>query len=139
VRRYVLDANAVIINFEARNGFEKVRKLLDAAGQREIEVFMSAINVAEVFSALWKRHGETHARQAVHMIVGSPIVVIDATLPVAIEAAEIRAKWHTSMRDCFAAATAIKKRATLVTADSDFRQFKDELKILWLPSHKIIN
>jgi predicted nucleic acid-binding protein len=139
VKRYVLDANAVIINFEARTGFEKVRRVLEAAGQREAEVFMSVINIAEVFSALWKRHGETHARQAVHLIVGSPIIVVDASMAAAIEAAEVRAKFHTGMGDAFAAATALKKRATLVTSDSDFRRFYDHLKILWLPSHKSVN
>jgi len=139
VKRYVLDANAVIINFEGRSGFDKVRKVLESAAEREAEVFMSAINVAEVFSALWKRHGQPHARQAMHMIASSPIVVVDATLSVALEAAEVRAKFHTSMGDCFAAVTAMSKRATLLTSDSDFRRFDEQIKILWLPSHKSIN
>jgi predicted nucleic acid-binding protein len=139
VKRYVLDANALIINFEGRSGSDKVRKVLEAAAGSEAEVYMSAINVAEVFSAIWKRHSQAHARQAVHMIACSPIVVVDATLAVALEAAEIRAKFHTSTGDCFAAVTAMGKRATLLTSDSDFRRFDDQIKILWLPSHKSIN
>ena len=73
------------------------------------------------------------------MIASSPIVVVDATLSVALEAAEVRAKFHTSMGDCFAAVTAMSKRATLLTSDSDFRRFDEQIKILWLPSHKSIN
>jgi predicted nucleic acid-binding protein len=69
----------------------------------------------------------------------SPIIVVDASLALATEAAEIRSKFHTSMGDGFAAATAIKKRAVLVTSDSDFRRFDDHLRILWLPSHKSIS
>jgi hypothetical protein len=33
----------------------------------------------------------------------------------------------------------MKKKATLVSADPDFKRFGDKLKVLWLPSHKSIH
>jgi predicted nucleic acid-binding protein len=139
MRRYVLDANALITNIEGRSGADKVQKLFDAAGREEAELFMSAINVGEVFSSLWKGHGETYARQAVRIILSAPLKVVDATLALALDAAEIRAKYHVSMGDCFAALTAIQKRATIVTAAPEFRRFERQIKILWLASHKPVS
>ena len=45
MRAYVLDANAIIILFEGRNGAEKVQKLIDAASDGNADVYMSAMNV----------------------------------------------------------------------------------------------
>jgi uncharacterized protein len=139
MRRYALDANAIIIYFEGRNGAEKVQKILDSCANREAEIYMSVINVAEVLSVLWKKYGEANARRGVQLIVSSPISVLDASLPVSLDAAEIRAKVHTGLGDSFAAVTAISKRAVLVTADPEFRRFNDRFKVLWLPSHKSVN
>ncbi len=139
MKRYVLDANAVIINFENRNGSEKVQKLLETAGDGEIEIFMSVINLAEVFSSLWKRHGEPYARQAIQIIMASPIKIIEVNTASALEVAEIRATFHSGMGDCFAAWAAMAKRATLVTADSGFRKYGDKFKVLWLPNQKAVN
>ena len=138
-KRYVLDANAVIGNLEGRAGSDKVRKIMESAAQGEAELFMSVINVGEVFAALWKRHGEVYARQAIEMLLSAPVQFIDATLPMSLEAAAIRAKYHAGTADCFAALTAMKKKASLVTADPDFKRFGDKLKILWLPSQKSIH
>lgn len=138
MKRYVLDANAVITHYEGRNGSEKVQKILKAAANGEAEIYISVINVAEVFAALWKKHGEANARKGVQIIVASPIIVIEASLAVSIQAGEIRAKFHTGMGDSFAALSAMSKRATLVTADPDFRKFGDKLRVLWLPSHKSV-
>ncbi len=138
-KRYVLDANAVIGNLEGRSGSDRVRKILESAAQGEAELFMSVINVGEVFSALWRRHGEVYARQAIDMLLSAPVQFIDASLAMSLEAAALRAKYHAGTGDCFAALTAIKKRASLVTADSDFKRFGDKLKVLWLPSQKSIH
>jgi len=32
----------------------------------------------------------------------------------------------------------MSKRATLVTADPEFRKFGDKLRVIWLPGHKSI-
>jgi predicted nucleic acid-binding protein len=139
MKRYALDANALIIHFEGRNGSERVQKILDAASIGEAEAFMSAINAAEVFSVLWKRHGPAAAKKGIQFIVASPVVIIDATLAVAIEAAEITSKFHVGLGDSYAALTALSRRAILVTADQEFHRFDDRFKILWLPTHKSVN
>src|SRR4051812_31936094 len=107
MKRYVLDANAVIIHYEGRNGSEKVQKIFDSGGQQAAELYMSAINVFEVFSTLWKKYGEPNAKKGVQLLVASPITILDANLAVSIQAAEIRARFHTGMGDSFAALTAI--------------------------------
>ena len=139
MKRYVLDANAIITNLEGRAGSDKVRKIMELAAEGEAELFMSVINVGEVFTALWRRHGEIYARQAIDMLLSAPVQFVDATLAMSLEAAAIRARYHAGTADCYAALTAMKKKAIVVTADPDCKRFGDKLKILWLPSHKATN
>ena len=139
MKAYVFDANALVILFENKAGAEKVQKILNQANEGHAELYMSAVNAAEVCSALWKRHGEAYARKGIQLILSSPITVLEISIATAIEAAEIRAKCHTGLGDSFAASATIAKHATLVTADSGFRGLESRFKILWLPSHKSVH
>ena len=136
MKSYILDANALIVLFEGRSGADTVQKVLDSAQAGKAEVFMSAITVGEILAALWKYHGEAYARKGVQMIVAGPIKILDVELRTVLQAAEIRAKFHTGLGDSFVFLATVTKRATLVTADSGFRHFEHQFKILWLPAPK---
>lgn len=43
-----------------------------------------------------------------------------------------KVKGNISFADCFAAAVAENKKATLVTGDPEFKQLENELSIAWL-------
>lgn len=49
-----------------------------------------------------------------------------------IEAARLKAGHAVAFADCFAAATALRERAVLVTGDPEFAKFGGALKIDWL-------
>jgi predicted nucleic acid-binding protein len=139
MKRYALDASALIVHFEARNGTDKVQKILEAADRGEAELFMSAVNVGEVFYTVWKYHGESHARQAVESILKSGVKIVDATLSNVVEAAELKAKYHTAYADSFVAAVGIKKHAAVMTSDPEFRKISDVVKVVWLSNQKKVN
>ena len=139
MKRYALDASAMMIHLENRSGAEKMEKLLTAAEQRDAEIYISAVNVGEVFYSVWHRRGESDARRALTFVKGAPIIIVPATLDETILAAEFKAHYQFPLADSFAASLAISRRATLITSDSDFRRFSDRLKILWLSGHKAMN
>src|SRR2546425_10587161 len=65
MRRYVLDANALIGFFEGRLGVsEKVRRLLSETLRQDSPLLMSAVNWGEVFYLEWRFHGGGKGRGA---------------------------------------------------------------------------
>ena len=138
MKTYVFDTNAIITYFDNAEGSDRIESVLRAAESRNATVFMSAINLGEVLYVTWKKRGESEARLRVQQIVASPITIVPANLAETLSAAEVKAKVRCAYADAFAASLAISKRATLVTADPDFRKFGDKLRVIWLPGHKSV-
>ena len=138
IRSYTFDANAVMCLFEGRAGADKVESLLDSAEAKNARIFLSTVNLAEIFYTIWKVHGREQARLKLQQIVSSPIQIVSADFSASIQAAELKARYRCGLADAFAASLAISKRATLVSADPDFRKFGDKLRIMWLPRHKSV-
>jgi len=61
-----------------------------------------------------------------------PIELAPADLSLSYRAAIYKATYKMSYADCFAAALAKTKKATLVTGDKDFKQLESEIKVGWL-------
>jgi predicted nucleic acid-binding protein len=137
MRRYVLDANALISFLEERHGAgEKVRHLLNEALRQELPILMSAVNWGEVFYIAWRRHGERRAREAEAKILQLPIAVMAVDRERATRAAGIKQKYSLGYADSFAAELAIERGAWLVTADPEFEKFGKSLAIYSLPRHE---
>ncbi len=61
-----------------------------------------------------------------------PIIVVENSFEDVIDAARIKATHALSFADCFAAATAIRERAPLVTGDPEFKKLGKTVKIDWV-------
>jgi predicted nucleic acid-binding protein len=63
-----------------------------------------------------------------------PIEVVDADRTLTLAAAHLKADCPIAYADCFAAALAQVRNASLLTGDSEFRKVKPEhnLRIEWL-------
>jgi len=137
VRRYVLDANALIGFFEGRPGIsEKVLRLLDEASRQDKFLFMSAVNWGEVFYTEWRYYGETKAREAEARVLEMPIAVIAVDRERASRAGALKEKHGLGYADAFAAELAIERDAWLVTADPAFAKMGKSLLMYPLPRHK---
>src|SRR5271169_2147581 len=136
-RRYVLDANALIVFFELRRGAaEKVRHLLGEAARQDLPLLMSAVNWGEVFYIAWRRHGERAAREAEANLLEMPIAVITVDQERASRAGALKQKHGLGYADAFAAELAIERGAWLVTADPEFSKVGQALFIYSLPRHE---
>ena len=130
---YVLDASALIDFSEAGPGMRKVEQLLQAAAREQIAIFVSVMNLGEVFYWTWQKRGEGSARKAVDSLSRLPINIVFVDLLQALKAGEIKALHHISYVDCLAAALATLNGSTLVTSDRDFEKLGRNFPIAWLP------
>ncbi len=80
---------------------------------------------------LWSARGEKAATAKLQEIAQLPIQVLDVDMKLANLAASLKAEHNLPYADCFAAAVAQFKKASLVTADRDFSSVESILKIVW--------
>jgi predicted nucleic acid-binding protein len=137
LRRYVLDANALISFLENRNGAAiRVRRLIEDAFRTELPILLSAINWGEVFYIAWRLHGELQAREAEAKLRQLPVVVIAVDFDRATRAAALKQKHNLGYADSFAAELAIDRGAWLVSADPEFAKLGKALSLYPLPRHE---
>jgi predicted nucleic acid-binding protein len=134
VRKYVLDANALVKLFRNEDGAGKVRELLIQADKQLVSLSISVVNLAEVLYVFARYSAPEKARKAIQK-VQALVEFVSPDTEQALAAAEIRFHYKLGLADCFAAELAIRNGATLVTADPDFAKLGKQLKVLALPRH----
>jgi ribonuclease VapC len=128
---YVLDASALMTFFENRPGADKVEDLLAEAADAQRPLAMSVVNWGEVYYAIWRAHGEKAATAKLQEIAQLPIQVSGVDQELTKVAASLKAQYNLPYADCFAAALAQARKATLITSDKDFERVESLLKIVW--------
>lgn len=101
----------------------------------ENAIWISSVNLGEVYYILLRRRGEPAARKMEEAIQQqSNVSVVDATWARARGAAAVKAKGGLSFADAFAVALARECGALLVTGDLEYRSLEEsgELRVLWL-------
>jgi predicted nucleic acid-binding protein len=128
----VLDAHALLAYLERESGFAVVRDLLAQALKGDAALFMTTVNVGEVLYIVRREQGMEKAEEIEAIIHTLPVSIIDVDLGLARETARFKAAAKMSYADCFAAALASIKRASLVTGDPEFKAVEDEIDVIWL-------
>jgi predicted nucleic acid-binding protein len=132
MKGYVLDANAIISYLEADQGSHKVEQLLEQASRRQLLLYISVLNLGEVYYLTWRRTGEENARRAIAGFSRMPIQIVSVDLRQSLKAAELKAMHSIPYVDCIAAALASLHQATLVTADRHFEKLGRHFPVLWI-------
>lgn len=131
-RAYVLDSYALMAHLEDEAGGEAVRKILRAASAGKTQLFLSVINLGELYSTTLRERNQEKAEEALFLIEQLPIDLVAADLQMTLEAARLKAVYPVAYADCFAAALGIRKNAKVVTGDPEFRKFEGILSIEWI-------
>jgi predicted nucleic acid-binding protein len=131
MKRIVLDASALMTFFEDRPGAEKVEQLIQLAVDGKRELLMCVVNWGELYYSTWRARGPGVARKVIEDIAQLPLEIVDADLDLTRVAAELRAEHKLPYADCFAAALAVARKASLATSDKDFAHLEKKLDILW--------
>jgi predicted nucleic acid-binding protein len=118
---FVMDSYALLAFFRNEPECEKVEQLLNEAAADKHELFMTCVNAGEVFYMSSRKDGSAKAETVWKALLQFPIHIIDADLESSLAAAKIKAKHSISYADAFAASLTIKKKATLITGDDEFK------------------
>jgi predicted nucleic acid-binding protein len=129
---YVLDSYAMIAHFEDEAGGEQVRKFLKAAQTGKTTLYMSVINIGEIYYNTYRERGREKADEAVFMIEQLPVTIVNADMEITIEAAGLKSVHPVAYADCFAAALGIRTKASVITGDPEFKRFGEMVKIEWI-------
>ena len=129
-KKRVLDSYALLAFLEKEGAYARIQDLL---ATEDAPVFMNAVNVGEVFYILSRQRGDRAAEYFLSVILpGLPISVLDNSFDNVIAAARLKAKHALSFADCFAAATAIRENAVLITGDPEFRKLGKAVTVEWI-------
>ena len=131
-KAYVLDTWAVIAYLEDEPSGEQVEELIATAHEEQIPIYMSVVNVGEVWYTLAREISEEEANASVKILNDLRIQIENADWILTQEAARFKSKNKMSYADAFAAALAKVKKADLVTGDNEFKPLDGQIKILWL-------
>jgi uncharacterized protein len=132
-RKILLDSFALLAYLNREAGFEKVLNVLKAGNGLGMPVLMNDVNVGETYYILSRKRGPEKADYFLHAILpGLPIDVISNSFEDVMEAARIKARYPLSFADCFAAATARRENALLMTGDPEFSHVGHLVSVEWL-------
>ena len=131
MKRFVLDASALMTFFENRPGAEKVQDFIRLAAEGKRQLLMSVVNWGEAYYSTWRTKGPGVARHFLEQCAQLPIHLVPADVELARSAAEFKANFNLPYVDGFAAALALQRKAVLATCDRDFSAVEKKLDILW--------
>ena len=128
----VFDSWAILAYVQAEPAGARVRSLLIEVTEVRRSLWMTSINLGEVWYMLARRNSGAYASQQLAELGQIGIERVDIDWPMVLEAAEYKSRHKISFADAFAAALAKQRHAELVTGDREFRALESEIKIHWL-------
>lgn len=135
MKAYVFDANALIRYVQNGEGAGKVDTLLQRAASGDVHVSMSVVNMGEVLYILAKHIGTEKALEYLNSF-RLVIEMIATDVEQATRAALLKFQYKLGYADGFAAALAVRMKATLVSADPSFKKLGKALHLLSLPRYQ---
>ena len=132
---YLLDACALLAVCNGEPHAYKVLNLFDQAKNGAVSLYMSIVQMLEVYYDRIYIAGEDDARTIVESIINEPINIIES-IPYSTmyEAGRFKTSYSMSLADAIACATAKSLGATLVTKDDEMRapEQAGEFSVFWL-------
>ena len=133
---YVLDACALIAYLNDEEGGERVEQRLLEAAEARVTMFVTAVNVCEVYYDCLRTRGAEEAKRLMEQVQGLPVEIVrtidDALLR---EAGRMKVEERISLADAFALAIARLKNAKVLSSDHhefDRIEEKGEIQFEWI-------
>ena len=129
---FVLDSFALLAYLNDEPGGARVKEVLKSAEQGLCRVLLCMINFGEVLYTTERRRGFALAQGVQALIESMPIVILEATRNLVLDAAHIKAHHALSYADAFVVASAIREGAVILTGDPEFETVESIVKVEWL-------
>ncbi|MFC1496503.1 type II toxin-antitoxin system VapC family toxin [Candidatus Margulisiibacteriota bacterium] len=130
--RYTLDSFALLSWFQDERGAKKVDSLIKKAENASIKLWLSIINLGEVYYIIYRERGVVQAEHSLSVVENLPIEIVSADKKLTLRAAEIKANYSLSYADAFSAALGIQTDSLVVTGDPEFNSLLKLVGIEWL-------
>jgi predicted nucleic acid-binding protein len=131
-KAFVLDSWAVIAFFEDEPAGKKIADLIANAHEDGIPIYMTVVNVGEVWYITARETSEEVANNIVKELNDLKIEFVDANWEITQNAARFKSKNRMSYADCYAAALTRIKNGVLVTGDTEFNAIEAQIDIQWV-------
>lgn len=94
---------------------------------------MNELNIGESYYIIARERGIESPEYFVENVLPNlPVEIISNSFERIVDASRVKAKYPISYCDCFAAATAMRERAVIVTGDHDFKMLEHIVGVEWL-------
>ena len=110
-----------------------MRSLIEAVRDQKALLYVSWINVGEMYYITRRRRGAKLAEDMLQDLRGLPITLCPPTEERILAAARLKAQHPLSYADAFAVALAQEFGAVLVSGDPEFRAVELVVTMMWLP------
>ena len=128
----VFDSWAILAYVQAEPGGAQVKSLLLATTEVRRPLWISSINLGEVWYSLARRNSPEYASRQLAELTQIGLERVDVDWPMVLQAADYKSRHKISFADAFAAALAKQRNAELITGDREFRALDSEIKIHWV-------
>jgi len=117
---FVLDSWALLSYLQKEKpASDEVKTLLEAAFDGEAILYISKLNLGEVYYIIARRRDREYAAAVLEDIDSLPLNKIEMNNEIFWEAMEFKVDYPLALADAFAAATATNMEAKLVTGDPE--------------------
>ena len=118
MKKYVLDACALIALLRYEQGADIVADALNSANEGKAEVIIHKANLLEVYYDLYRTLGKDKADDILSKIKERPILInAEITDEIFNEAGRLKATYKVSFADTFALSQALASSGELLTSD----------------------
>lgn len=128
----LFDSHALLKFFQKEPGHEKVARLLAHARRTRAATLLSAMNLGEIIYATKRTFGDQKKIEILAHIERLGFTILPVPNSLIYQAAEFKAEYSISFADCFALASALERRAAIVTGDPEFKKVERLVDIVWI-------
>ncbi len=129
---FIFDSHALLKFFQKEKGYEKVVHLLEEIRKTGATKYINAINLGEIIYSTKKEFGDQKKLEVLANIERLNFTILPIPNNLIFQAAEYKAQYALSYADCFALASAVEHKATLVTGDPEFKKVEHLVDIVWI-------
>lgn len=129
---FVFDTFALLTFLKGEGGSTGVKGCLQKVQDKEIAGYISAVNLSELYYLTTREKGYEAAEIMVASLKDWGLEITAADEELAKKAGQIKAQHAIPLADSFAAATAQKLEARILTSDPDFQKLEQEIQIEWI-------
>ena len=131
-KKILFDAHAILKWAQQEQGYQKVKSSIIACRDKSVTGYMNQINLGEVYYKTIRAAGIDKAKNFLENFFRLPIEIILPDSDLIWHASEIKAIHPVSYADCFAAATAIRHGAAILTGDPEFQKLEKIVPVEWI-------